>query len=118
MIRSNSFFQAGNSVRDDIVSSLIGIISTTPDLHGYTAYQLYKIIRNDITQQPLVQVASWTLGNSTSKKYFFVIMFIITGEFGDLFINGQYQKPDDGENIQVNTVIEMFINIVNLFLSD
>ncbi|CAF4363617.1 unnamed protein product, partial [Rotaria magnacalcarata] len=39
---------AGNSVRDDIVSSLIGIISSSPDLHGYTAYQLYKLIRNDI----------------------------------------------------------------------
>ena len=55
-------FQAGNSVRDDIVSSLIGIISSSPDLHGYTAKQLYKIIRLDITQQPLVQVALWTLG--------------------------------------------------------
>ena len=45
--------KAGNSVRDDIVSSLIGIISSTPDLHGYTALQLFKMIRNDITQQPL-----------------------------------------------------------------
>jgi len=56
------FIQAGNSVRDDIVSSLIAIISSSPDLHGYTAQQLFKIIRHDITQQPLVQVASWTLG--------------------------------------------------------
>jgi len=62
------YFKAGNSVRDDIVSSLIGIISSTPDLHSYTAYQLFKIIRNDITQQPLVQVASWTLGNSIERK--------------------------------------------------
>ncbi len=59
-------FKAGNSVRDDIVSSLIGIISSTSDLHGYTAHQLYKTIQNDITQQPLVQVASWTLGK---EKY-------------------------------------------------
>jgi AP-1 complex subunit gamma-1 len=81
--------KAGNSVRDDIVSSLIGIISSTPDLHGYTAYQLYKIIRNDITQQPLVQVALWTIG-----------------EFGDLLVNGQYQQPDDGENIQVNLIFK------------
>jgi AP-1 complex subunit gamma-1 len=78
-------FQAGNSVRDDIVSSLIGIISSSPDLHGYTAQQLYKMIRHDITQQPLVQVASWTLG-----------------EFGDLFVNGQYQRTDDEENLQVD----------------
>lgn len=75
---------AGNSVRDDIVSSLIGIISSAPELHGYTAAQLYKLIREDINQQPLVQVASWTLG-----------------EFGDLFVNGQYQQPNDTEHVQV-----------------
>jgi AP-1 complex subunit gamma-1 len=63
-------FKAGNSVRDDIVSSLIGIISSSPDLHGYTAKQLYKTIRDDITQQPLVQVASWTLGNSIEVFFF------------------------------------------------
>ena len=77
--------KAGNSVRDDIVSSLISIISSSPDLHGYTAKQLYKMIRDDITQQPLVQVASWTLG-----------------EFGDLVVDGQYQQIDNEENIQVN----------------
>ena len=61
-------FQAGNSVRDDIVSSLIGIISSSPDLHGYTAQELFKIIRDDITQQPLVQVASWTLGKTSAGR--------------------------------------------------
>ena len=63
---------AGNSVRDDIVSSLICIISSSAELHAYTAEQFYRIIQNDITQQPLVQVASWTLG-----------------EYGDLFIQQQ-----------------------------
>ncbi|CAF1363684.1 unnamed protein product [Adineta ricciae] len=89
---------AGNSVRDDIVSSLISIISSTSELHGYTAQQLYKIIRNDITQQPLVQVASWTLG-----------------EFGDLFVSGQYQHPDDNEHVQASEdeivgVLEKILN--------
>jgi AP-1 complex subunit gamma-1 len=65
------FFKAGNSVRDDIVSSLIGIISSSPDLHGYTAKQLYKIIRDDITQQPLVQVALWTLGYLIELLFFY-----------------------------------------------
>lgn len=79
---------AGNSVRDDIVSSLIGIISSAPELHGYTAQQLYKLIRQDITQQPLVQVASWTLG-----------------EFGDLFVNGHFQQSNDEEHIQVTLIL-------------
>jgi len=93
---------AGNSVRDDIVSSLIGIISSAPELHGYTAYQLYKRIQNDITQQPLVQVASWTLG-----------------EFGDLYISGQYQKPDDGENIQVTEeeIVDILERVLNWSIS-
>jgi len=93
---------AGNSVRDDIVSSLIGIISSTPELHGYTAYQLYKIIRNDITQQPLVQVASWTLG-----------------EFGDLFVSGQYQHTDNEENIQVteDEIVNILEKILNWSIS-
>jgi AP-1 complex subunit gamma-1 len=40
------------------------------------------MIRNDITQQPVVQVASWTLG-----------------EFGDLFVGGQNHE----EKVQVNS---------------
>jgi len=93
---------AGNSVRDDIVSSLIGIISSTPELHGYTASQLYKLIREDITQQPLVQVASWTLG-----------------EFGDLFVSGQYQPANDSEHIQATEeeIVETLERILNWNIS-
>ncbi|CAF4201744.1 unnamed protein product [Rotaria socialis] len=93
---------AGNSVRDDIVSSLIGIISSSPDLHGYTAYQLYKLIRNDITQQPLIQVASWTLG-----------------EFGDIFVSGQYEKSNDVEHVQVteNEIVDILERILNWTIS-
>ncbi|CAF4331377.1 unnamed protein product, partial [Adineta steineri] len=41
--------------------------------HGYTAHQLFKIIRNDITQQPLVQVALWTLGRNSSLTSLYVM---------------------------------------------
>ncbi|CAF1108009.1 unnamed protein product [Adineta steineri] len=90
---------AGNSVRDDIVSSLIGIISSTPDLYGYAAHQLYKKMQNDITQQPLVQVASWTLG-----------------EFGDLLVN---QQPQNEENLRVVEIeiIDILERILNSSLS-
>lgn len=68
-----SFFdvlKAGNSVRDDIVSSLLGIISTSPELHGYVAKQLYKLVRGESTQQPLVQVACWVLGKQIRDSIF------------------------------------------------
>lgn len=69
------------------------MISSSADLHGYTAKQFYKLIRTDFTHQPLVQVAAWTLG-----------------EFGDLFIAEQCQHADDDEPLRVkNKTIEIFI---------
>lgn len=53
---------AGNYVRDDIVSSFIILISTTPSAQLNTCLQMYKLIKDDITHQPLVQVATWCMG--------------------------------------------------------
>ncbi|CAF1214755.1 unnamed protein product [Didymodactylos carnosus] len=87
---------AGNSVRDDIVSSLIGIISCSPDLHGYTAQQLYKLIHHDITQQPLVQVASWSLG-----------------EYGDLFVSGQLETNDDTVHASGDDIVTVLEKVLS-----
>ncbi|KAM8960051.1 AP-1 complex subunit gamma-like 2 [Pelodytes ibericus] len=53
---------AGESVRDDAVSHLIHLISGASELHAYIVQKLYKAVREDIGQQPLVQVASWCIG--------------------------------------------------------
>ncbi|XP_046328191.1 AP-1 complex subunit gamma-1-like isoform X1 [Haliotis rufescens] len=53
---------AGNSMRSEIVSTLIQLISEATSLHGYTTVQLFKAIRDDQSQQPLVQVAAWCIG--------------------------------------------------------
>jgi AP-1 complex subunit gamma-1 len=53
---------AGNYVRDDVIASFIILISNTQAAQVYTTCELFKLIRNDITQQPLVQVAAWCLG--------------------------------------------------------
>jgi AP-1 complex subunit gamma-1 len=53
---------AGNFVRDDMVSVLIQLVQETSALHTYTVQQLYRALCNDISQQPLVQVASWCVG--------------------------------------------------------
>jgi AP-1 complex subunit gamma-1 len=53
---------AGNHVRDDIVASYITLISNTGDLQFYTMNQLVNLIKDDVTQQPLVQVTVWCLG--------------------------------------------------------
>ena len=52
---------AGNYCRDDVVSATVQLIQDAP-LHAYSVQQLYKSISNDISQQPLVQVAAWAIG--------------------------------------------------------
>jgi AP-1 complex subunit gamma-1 len=53
---------AGNHVRDDIVANFILLISNTTDLQFYAMNELVTMVRDDVTQQPLVQVAVWCLG--------------------------------------------------------
>ncbi|XP_048778208.2 AP-1 complex subunit gamma-1-like isoform X2 [Ostrea edulis] len=58
---------AGSYVRDDIVSILIQLIAETSELHNYTVQQLFLLIKDDITQPPLVQVALWCMGEYGEK---------------------------------------------------
>lgn len=83
---------AGNNSRDDIVSSFISLISNTPDLQMYTMHQLISMIRDDVTQQPLVQVASWCIG-----------------EYGDQFQNNGSQ----GQNVDEEMIANLLIKILN-----
>lgn len=49
-------------MRDDMVSCLIQLVQETTNLHAYTVQQLYRAMCADISQQPLIQVASWCIG--------------------------------------------------------
>ncbi|CAG2183978.1 unnamed protein product, partial [Oppiella nova] len=54
---------AGNYIRDDVVGSLIELISMTNSLHSYAVQQLYKQLNGDLeSKQPMIQVAMWALG--------------------------------------------------------
>lgn len=54
-------------MRDDIVSILIQLIAETSELHNYTVQQLFLLIKDDITQPSLVQVALWCIGEYGEK---------------------------------------------------
>ncbi|XP_065516529.1 AP-1 complex subunit gamma-1-like isoform X2 [Lathamus discolor] len=66
---------AGSYVRDDAVPNLIQLITNSVEMHAYTVQRLYKAILGDYSQQPLVQVASWCIG-----------------EYGDLLVAGQCEE--------------------------
>ncbi|XP_061030541.1 AP-1 complex subunit gamma-1 isoform X3 [Eubalaena glacialis] len=76
-IKSESGLRAGSYVRDDAVPNLIQLITNSVEMHAYTVQRLYKAILGDYSQQPLVQVAAWCIG-----------------EYGDLLVSGQCEEEE------------------------
>uniref|UniRef100_A0A8C6LBM1 AP-1 complex subunit gamma n=1 Tax=Nothobranchius furzeri TaxID=105023 RepID=A0A8C6LBM1_NOTFU len=68
---------AGGDVRDETVPNLIQLITNTSELHCYTVHKLYRALLEDISQQSLVQVACWCIG-----------------EYGDLLLRGECQETE------------------------
>jgi AP-1 complex subunit gamma-1 len=101
-------FQAGNYVRDDVVSNTIQIIAESTSLQGYAVGQLWKAVSSSPAslqhdgnpgdldlqsaslpiseRQPLAQVASWCLG-----------------EYGDSLISGNTNATEKEEPVSVCT---------------
>ncbi|XP_051991046.1 AP-1 complex subunit gamma-1-like [Xyrauchen texanus] len=68
---------AGGDVRDETVPNLIQLITTASELHSYTVHKLYRALVKDISQQSLVQVACWCIG-----------------EYGDLLLKGECEEME------------------------
>uniref|UniRef100_A0A8C7YF07 AP-1 complex subunit gamma n=1 Tax=Oryzias sinensis TaxID=183150 RepID=A0A8C7YF07_9TELE len=68
---------AGGDVRDETVPNLIHLITSASELHCYTVHKLYRALLTDISQQSLVQVACWCIG-----------------EYGDLLLKGECQETE------------------------
>ncbi|XP_028832319.1 AP-1 complex subunit gamma-like 2 isoform X2 [Denticeps clupeoides] len=68
---------AGSDVRDETVPNLIQLITSASELHCYTVHKLYRALVTDISQQPLVQVACWCIG-----------------EYGDLLLKGDCEETE------------------------
>ncbi|XP_053451160.1 AP-1 complex subunit gamma-like 2 isoform X6 [Nycticebus coucang] len=68
---------AGSYVRDDAVANLTQLIAGAQGLHAYSVRCLYSAMAEDISQQPLVQVAAWCIG-----------------EYGDLLLEGNCEESE------------------------
>ncbi|XP_021551093.1 AP-1 complex subunit gamma-like 2 isoform X1 [Neomonachus schauinslandi] len=68
---------AGTHVRDDAVANLTQLIGGAQELHAYSVRRLYSALADDISQQPLVQVAAWCIG-----------------EYGDLLLEGACEETE------------------------
>ncbi|KNC86688.1 hypothetical protein SARC_01156 [Sphaeroforma arctica JP610] len=70
---------AGNYVTEELVTTVVHMITNTEDLHAYMTQRLYLALQDDISQQPTVQIAAWCIG-----------------EYGDDLVAGGLN--DDGED--------------------
>ncbi|XP_037131594.1 AP-1 complex subunit gamma-like 2 [Syngnathus acus] len=90
---------AGGDVRDETVPNLILLITNASELHCYTVHKLYRALLSDISQQPLVQVACWCIG-----------------EYGDLLLRGECQEMEPVE-VTADSVLEALETVLQSHMS-
>ncbi|XP_070586164.1 AP-1 complex subunit gamma-like 2 [Erythrolamprus reginae] len=90
---------AGSYIRDDAVPNLIHLIGGAKDLHSYAVHQLYGAVSQDISQQPLVQVATWCLG-----------------EYGHLLLDGNCNEVEP-QQVDTEDVLSLLERVLQSHLS-
>jgi len=88
---------AGNYVKEQILSSFVRLIATTPDLQTYCAQKLYAALKADISQEGLNLAGAWVIG-----------------EYGDaLMRGGQYEEEELVQQVRENEIVDLFSAILN-----
>lgn len=88
---------AGNYVKEQILSSFVRLIATTPDLQTYAVQKLYSSLKEDISQEGLTLAATWTIG-----------------EYADsLLQGGQYEEEELVKEVRESDIVDLFTNILN-----
>lgn len=88
---------AGSYVKEQILSSFVRLIATTPDLQTYSVQKLYVGLKDDITQEGLTLAGTWVIG-----------------EYGDALIRGgQYEEEELVQEVKQSDLVDLFITILN-----
>lgn len=88
---------AGNYVKEQILSSFVRLIATTPDLQTYSVQKLYAGLKDDITQEGLTLAGTWVIG-----------------EYGDALIRGgQYEEEELVQEVKESDIVDLFTTILN-----
>lgn len=88
---------AGNYVKEQILSSFVRLIATTPDLQTYSVQKLYAGLKDDITQEGLTLAGTWVIG-----------------EYGDsLLRGGQYEEEELVKEVREVEVVDLFETILS-----
>ena len=88
---------AGNYVKEQILSSFVRLIATTPELQTYSVQKLYASLKDDISQEALNLAGAWVIG-----------------EFGDALLRGgQYEEEELVKEVRESDVVDLFTAILN-----
>lgn len=88
---------AGNYVKEQILSSFVRLIATTPELQTYSVQKLYVALKEDISQEALTLAATWVIG-----------------EYGDALLRGgQYEEEELVKEVKESDIVDLFMNILN-----
>ncbi|KAJ6444186.1 AP-1 complex subunit gamma-1 [Purpureocillium lavendulum] len=88
---------AGNYVKEQILSSFVRLIATTPELQTYAVQKLYTNLKKDITQESLTQAGAWCVG-----------------EYADALLKGgQYEEEELVGEVKESDMVDLFTLILN-----
>lgn len=88
---------AGNYVKEQILSSFVRLIATTPDLQTYSAQKLYAALKEDISQEGLNLAGAWVIG-----------------EYGDALLRGgTYEEEELVKEVKEAEIVDLFAAILN-----
>ena len=88
---------AGNYVKEQILSSFVRLIATTPDLQTYSVQKLYASLNEDITQEGLTLAGTWVIG-----------------EYGDSLLRGEtYEAEEPIKEVRESDIVDLFSTILN-----
>ncbi|KAF2125819.1 AP-1 complex subunit gamma-1 [Dothidotthia symphoricarpi CBS 119687] len=87
---------AGAYVKEQILSSFVRLIATTPDLQTYSVQKLYAALKDDITQEGLTLAGSWVIG-----------------EYGDALLKGgQYEEEELVKEVKESDIVDLLETIL------
>ena len=88
---------AGNFVKEQILSSFVRLIATTPELQTYSVQKLYAGLKDDITQEGLTLAGTWVIG-----------------EYGDALLRGgQYEEEELVQPVNEKDIVDLFTTILS-----
>eukprot|EP00931_Biecheleriopsis_adriatica_P118237 TRINITY_DN93685_c0_g1_i1.p1 TRINITY_DN93685_c0_g1~~TRINITY_DN93685_c0_g1_i1.p1 ORF type:complete len:866 (+),score=233.76 TRINITY_DN93685_c0_g1_i1:109-2598(+) len=86
----------GNYVKEQQRERFCRVVAATPELHSYTVIKLYFNMKESLTQEALVHVGVWCLG-----------------EFGDHLVSGRAVGPDNQPiHVSPSNVLDLLQDVV------